>query len=131
MNVDPRNMVPGVVSGWAKVPAHPVGGPVRTDVKSKPWMQPLKGTGTELEQLDLHARNFLDCVKSRKRPNADIEDGHRTSTATLLANISVRLGRKLRWDPEKEEIIGDREASAMLVRPYRKPWDDIVRNLNL
>ena len=129
--VDPSNQVPGVISGWAKVSAHPAGGPQRTDVKSEPWMQPLKGTGSDLEQLDLHARNFLDCIKSRKRPNADIEDAHRTSTATLLANISVRLGRKLRWDAEKEEIIGDREASAMLVRPYRKPWEDILRSLNL
>jgi hypothetical protein len=46
-----------------------------------------------------------------------------------LANLSLRLGRKLKWDPAKEEILGDREASAMLERPYRKPWDAVLRGL--
>jgi hypothetical protein len=75
-----------------------------------------------------HARNFLDCVKSRKRPSADVEDGHRTVTACHLANISLRIGgRAIRWDAEREEIVGDKEASAQLVRPYRKPWDEVLR----
>jgi hypothetical protein len=75
-----------------------------------------------------HARNFLDCIKSRQRPNADVEDGHRTVTACHLANISLRLGgRPLRWDPRREEVLGDGEASGYLERPYRKPWDEVIR----
>jgi hypothetical protein len=66
--------------------------------------------------------NFLDCVKSRARPNADIEEGHRTAVMCHLGNIATRLGRSLRWDAEKEEIIGDPVASKWLTRPYRKPW---------
>jgi hypothetical protein len=81
--------------------------------------------------MDVHARNFLDCVKSRRTPNAPVEDGHRVATACHLANISLRLGgRLLRWDPEKEQIIGDPEANRWLDRPYRKPWDDLLRGLS-
>ena len=69
-----------------------------------------------------HARNFLDCIKSRKRPNADVEEGHKSATMCHLGNISTRLGRSLKWDAAKEQIIGDPEANAMLSRPYRKPW---------
>jgi hypothetical protein len=81
--------------------------------------------------MDLHVRNFLDCIKSRQRATADVEEGHQVSVACHLANLSLRLGRKLRWDADKEEIIGDREASAHLVRPYRKPWDQVLGSFNL
>jgi hypothetical protein len=81
--------------------------------------------------MGAHARHFLECVKSRRRPIADVEDGHQVTTACHLANLSMKLGRKLRWDPEKEEIIGDQEASSHLVRPYRKPWDDVLRSFKL
>ena len=89
----------------------------------------MKVPGSSDEQFDLHVRNFLDCIKSRQTPIADVEDGHRVATSCHLANISLRTGRKLRWDPEKEDIIGDREASAYLERPYRKPWDAVLRSL--
>jgi len=79
--------------------------------------------------IDLHARNFIDCIKSRQQPAGDVEDGHRATVACHLANISLRLGgRKLRWDADKEDFIGDREASAMLVRPYSAPWDKELRS---
>jgi hypothetical protein len=45
--------------------------------------------------------------------------------------MSLRLGRKIRWDPATEEIAGDPEASAQLVRPYRKPWDEVLRSFRL
>ena len=54
-----------------------------------------------------------------------------TAVACHLANISLRLGRKIHWDPEREEIAGDPEASALLVRPYRKPWDEVLRSFHL
>ena len=53
------------------------------------------------------------------------------ATACHLANISLRLGRKIQWDSEKEDIIGDREAAAMLERPYRKPWDNALASLKV
>ncbi len=81
--------------------------------------------------MGAHAQHFLDCIKSRQRPVADVEDGHQVTTACHLANLSMKLGRKLRWDPEKEEIIGDKEANSLLVRPYRKPWDDVLRSFKL
>jgi predicted dehydrogenase len=109
----------------------PTGGPQRSETKPQPWVPAMQEPGSSAEQFDLHVRNFLDCIKSRQRPIADIEDGHHTAVACHLANMSLRLGRSLRWDPETEQIPGDREASAMLVRPYRKPWDEALRSLNL
>lgn len=70
----------------------------------------------------LHARNFLDCVRSRKRPNADVEIGHRSTTFSLLANISLALGQRLEWDADKEQFIGNEQANSMLHYEYRKPW---------
>jgi hypothetical protein len=104
---------------------------VREDVQPTPFTKPVKESGTADEQFALHVRNFVDCVKSRQRPIADIEDGHRTTTACHLANLSLRLGRKLHWDVAKEQVIDDPEANAMLVRPYRKPWDDVLRSLKV
>ena len=94
-------------------------------------MEARKEPGSSPKQFDLHARNFLDCIKSRELPISDVEGGHRTAVACHLANISLRLGRKIRWDAENEEIVGDREASAMLERPYRQPWDDVLASLHL
>ncbi len=76
-----------------------------------------------LEVSDEHHANFLDCVKSRKLPVADVAIGHRSGTICHLGNIAVRLGRSLSWDPSAERIAGDAEASAMLSRPSRSPWN--------
>jgi Oxidoreductase family, C-terminal alpha/beta domain len=79
----------------------------------------------EVKGVDLngpHVRNFLDCMKSRAKPNADVEEGHRTAVMCHLGNISTRLGRTLRWDAEKEQVIGDAEANQWLMRPYRGAW---------
>ena len=51
-----------------------------------------------------------------------MEIGHRSATVCHLGNISIRTGRKITWDPAKEEIIGDTAAAAMLSKPYRSPW---------
>jgi predicted dehydrogenase len=69
-----------------------------------------------------HHKNFLDCVRSRKRPIADVEVGHRSATVCHLGNIAVRLGRRVQWDPSAERVVGDEQAAAMLARPYRAPW---------
>lgn len=81
------------------------------------------GSGdTRLAVSRNHYQNFLDCIKSRKLPIADVEIGHRTATVCHLGNLAVRHGRKIQWDPAKEQIIGDDTAAAMLSRPYRAPW---------
>jgi len=124
MKIDPANAIP-VFTG------HPAGGPKRSSAPPEPWIQPYKMAGSSQEQFDLHARNFLDCVKSRERPIADVEQGHQVTTACHLANISLRTGKKIRWNPKTEEIIGDTEASKWLERPYRKPWDEVLRSFHL
>jgi len=106
--------------------AHPVGGPSRTgsEREGSAWTEALDDTsGDEYDQFRRHAREFLDCVRSRREPVSDIESGHRVSTACHLANLSLRLGRKLRWDAAHEEVVGDGEANALLERPYRAPWE--------
>ena len=69
----------------------------------KPLMEPLRADGTDLNGA--HARNFLDCIKTRRKPNADVEEGHLSAVMCHLGNISTRLGRTLHWDAEKEQII--------------------------
>jgi predicted dehydrogenase len=69
-----------------------------------------------------HTQNFLDCVKNRRETITPAEVAHRSLTPALLGEISMHVGRKLKWDPDKEEIIGDEEASRMLSRPMRSPW---------
>jgi predicted dehydrogenase len=72
--------------------------------------------------LRAHLRNFLECVETRARPVADIEEGHVSTAACLLANLSMRLGRTLEWDPATGRVARDDEATALLRRPYRAPW---------
>jgi predicted dehydrogenase len=69
-----------------------------------------------------HHQNFLDCVKSRREPIAPPEIAHRSISVGLLGEIAMLTGRKIRWNPEKEEIIGDPGAAALLGRAYREPW---------
>ena len=70
-----------------------------------------------------HVANWLECIKSREKPNADVAIGHRTATVCHLGNIAVRTGRTIRWDPQSEQIVGDSDAAAQLTRSYRKPWE--------
>ena len=70
----------------------------------------------------VHQENFLDCIRTRKRPIADVEIGHRTATVCHLSAIAERLNRTVQWDPAKEQIIGDAEASKWLDRPRRAPY---------
>ena len=69
-----------------------------------------------------HVRNFLDCVKSRQKPNADVEEAHLSAVLCHLGNLSTRLGRSLAWDAVNERVTGDAEANAMLTKAYRTPW---------
>jgi predicted dehydrogenase len=76
--------------------------------------------GSNLDEQ--HVRNFLDCVKSRQRPSADVEEGHLTAVMCHLGNLSTRLGRSLTWDAAAERVAGDAEANALLTTSYRAPW---------
>ncbi|MFO1512622.1 MAG: Gfo/Idh/MocA family oxidoreductase [Verrucomicrobiota bacterium] len=66
--------------------------------------------------------DFLQCVRSRKDPYFPVEIGHRVSTVCHLANIAIKVGRKLKWDPVTEQFVGDSTANAMLDRKRRDPW---------
>jgi predicted dehydrogenase len=75
------------------------------------------------EDLDrAHARNFLDCVKSRKRPDADVEEGHRSTTFALLANVALATKARLDWDAEAERFTNNDRANELLDYEYRSPW---------
>jgi predicted dehydrogenase len=69
-----------------------------------------------------HQGNFIDCVKSRGKTLCPVETGHHSAIPGHLTLISMITGRKIKWDPEKEEIIGDEEASKLMGREYRGPW---------
>lgn len=69
-----------------------------------------------------HIVNFFDCVRSRRQPNADVETGHRATTLCHLVNICRTVQRKLKWDPVKEQFVGDEQANGLLARPRRKGY---------
>jgi hypothetical protein len=74
-----------------------------------------------------HLRNFIDCVKNSSgsnvhRPNADIEDGHKSTRLCHLGNIAFRTGRAIRFDEKTETCMDDKEANRLLGRTYRKPF---------
>ncbi len=126
--VPPENAVPQFAG------PHPVGGPERppTTAPTELWTKAVADrSGSVADQFRLHVRNFLDCVKSRREPISDLESAHRVATVCHLANIALRLGRRLRWDSEREEIIGDAEAARWLVRSYRQPWDRELKALGV
>jgi len=69
-----------------------------------------------------HMKNLLSCIATREKPVADIEQGYISTTSSILANLSMQLGRSLAWDPVKGQVVGDEEANRLLRRPYRAPW---------
>jgi predicted dehydrogenase len=69
-----------------------------------------------------HERNFLECMKSRRQPNSDVEIGRLSTTLCHLGNISTRLGRDVRFDPKTETFGDDRAANAYLKKTYREPY---------
>jgi predicted dehydrogenase len=93
------------------------------DAEPKSLLQETIGPGeTKLYVSNNHKGNFYDCVKSRAETIAPVEVGHRSCTACLLGDIAMRTGRKLQWDPAKEQFVNDDAANRMLSRPMRAPW---------
>ena len=106
--------------GWLDIPA---------------WRKPLQASSPEIlrsvigpDETRLFTcpqgehRNFLDCVKSREDPYFPVEVGHAMATLMHIGNISMRLGRPLKWNPEEEAFVNDDEADRMRSREMRKPW---------
>ena len=102
---------------------------------NKGWMAPLEASSSEILESVIgpdetklvtcrqgEHRNFLDCVKTRRDPYFPAEVGHRCSTISHLGNIAMDLGRKLRWNPDKEEFIDDIQANRLRSRAMREPW---------
>jgi predicted dehydrogenase len=84
--------------------------------------EPITDHDVRLYRSTGHHKNWFECVKTRRIPICDAEIGHRSATVCHLGNISIRVGRRIKWDPEKERIIGDSEAAKMLHYGYRAPW---------
>ncbi|MAG92663.1 MAG: oxidoreductase [Planctomycetaceae bacterium] len=104
-------------------------------VGNEGWRQPLKASSQKIldsiigtDELKLYTcaggehRNFLDCIRSRKVPYFPAEIGHRCATVLHIGNISMQLGKALKWNPEKEEFVDNDKANAMRSKPMRGPW---------
>ena len=67
-------------------------------------------------------KNFLECMRTRKRPISDVEIGHRSTTAALLGHVALRSGVRVLWDAKEERVTNHPGANALLSRTYRAPW---------
>lgn len=85
--------------------------------------EPLSSKAERLYQSNDHVGNFVESVRSRKKAICDAEIGHRSATMCHLGVTAVRLGRKLKWNPDREEFVNDPEAAATIAREMRKPWN--------
>jgi hypothetical protein len=95
----------------------------RIDAEPKSLLQETIRPGeTKLCVSNNHKGNFYECVKSRDETIAPVEVGHRSCTVCLLGDIAMRLGRKLQWDPAREQFVNDAQANRMLARTMRTPW---------
>jgi predicted dehydrogenase len=86
------------------------------------WQSTIGPEETHLYKSNNHYKNFVDCVISRQRTAAPVDVAHRSITPAHLGQIAMMLGRKLKWDPAKEEFVADERANALRSRPYRAPW---------
>jgi predicted dehydrogenase len=107
--------------GWVFVKERHLGGAYDAEPKSL-LKRALAPEEIHLPVSNHHQQDFLNCVKSRARTVAPIDVAVRSDTLCHLSDIAMRLGRKLRWNPDKEQFIGDAEANRMLSRPMRSPW---------
>ncbi len=123
--VNPVNTFAKIIGG------HPVGGPQPVaEPEGELWCAAARDkSGDWKTQYVEHSKNFIACVKSRATPNSDLKSSHYVSATCHLANLSLKLGRRLRWDDATNDVIGDKEASALLRRPYRAPWDKELKTL--
>ena len=86
------------------------------------WNEKIGSEEKRLYHSRSHHRDFIDCILARRDPVAPVEAGHRAISCGLLGEIAMLTGRKLHWNPEQQDFIGDPAASALLGRSYREPW---------
>jgi hypothetical protein len=84
--------------------------------------EPLRPDEVHLYRSPSHSGNFLECIRTRKRPICDANIAHRAASALLLGGVVKQLKRPLKWDPQAEQFIGDDEANRMLSIAKRPPW---------
>jgi predicted dehydrogenase len=84
--------------------------------------EPLGVNDVHLYESKNHHGNWLECIKTRKQPVCDVAVGHRSATVCHLGNIAIRSNRKVTWDPQKEQVVGDAEQAKMVHYAYRSPW---------
>lgn len=84
--------------------------------------EPLRPNEEHLYRCESHSGNFLDCVRTRKKPICDADIAHRAASALLLGGIAKQVQRPLKWDPAKEQFLGDEEANRLLSVAKRAPW---------
>src|SRR5262249_6309116 len=113
-------------ASWLFVNRDRVGGPAFDERARRPLgrgdVRVHESGAWRSNQLTHHVRHFYACVRDGARPVSDVVSQHRAATACHLANISIRLGRKLTWDAGAEQFVDDPEADAMLSRPRRSPY---------
>jgi hypothetical protein len=79
------------------------------------------------DQFVPHVQDFIDAIKTRRQPVSDLASAHRTTTACHLANVAMRVGRVVRWDDARQDVVDDAEASRLVTKTYRSPWDRELR----
>ncbi|MGB2823163.1 MAG: Gfo/Idh/MocA family oxidoreductase, partial [Phycisphaerae bacterium] len=84
--------------------------------------KPISAGEVRLHRGHSHKGNWVECIRTRRRPIADVEVGCRSVTVCHLGNIAYRLKRPLEWDPAREQFVNDAEANRLLDRPKREPW---------
>jgi len=88
----------------------------------EPRMEAINEKTKDADLTRQHMRNFLDCIKTRETPNADIEVGHRSTTFSHLGNIALKTKSRIDWDAKNERITNNEEANQLLHYEYRAPW---------
>jgi len=122
-----KGMLKAGVMSYDFTPAAKGEEPVHKDVTYELEEYPEDKTEPDLEKhcapaIRGHMKDFLAAIATRGRPVADIEQAYISTTSCILANLAMRLGRTLAWDPAAGRVINDAEANRLLERPYRAPW---------
>jgi len=100
--------------GWVHVTRH--------KIKSNPPEIVDQSIQIDEQESDRHMLNFLQCMRTRQDPVAPVNVGQRSNTVCVITHIAMKLGRKLKWDPDAEQFVGDDEANRWLDYPHREPW---------
>ena len=99
--------------GWTFYPA---------DAKKQKVHQDAVHKEPDGHSIDLLWSDFIHAIESNSRPTCDVQIGHDATNLSLLGMLSLKLGRSIEWDGEKEQIVGDPQANQLLRREYRGPW---------